>query len=107
MEQGASSQTPGYLRFTPGQPLSLWHRCVARLLVHFYYSSLKFMTPNGQRIESVGRQDTNAAASQPSQRSDGRLGIQPTFARRAVSRLGSTAALALSAVNVRGDPSRS
>lgn len=50
MEQEPSSQAAGYLRFTPGQPLSLWHRCVARLLVHFYYSSLKFMTPNGQRI---------------------------------------------------------
>lgn len=50
MEQGPFSQTPGYLRFTPGRPLSLWHRYVARLLVHFYYSSLKFFTPNGLRV---------------------------------------------------------
>lgn len=50
MEQGPSSQTPGYLRFTPGRSVSLWHRYVARLLVHFYYSSLRFFTPNGLRV---------------------------------------------------------
>ncbi|WP_431221861.1 1-acyl-sn-glycerol-3-phosphate acyltransferase [Serratia sp. L9] len=47
MEQEPSNQTPGYLRFTPGRALSHWHRYVARLLVQFYYSSLKFVTPNG------------------------------------------------------------
>lgn len=72
MEQGASSQTPGYLRFTPGQPLSLWHRCVARLLVHFYYSSLKFMTPNGQRIDPLdGKIPTLLLASHRNGATDG------------------------------------
>lgn len=53
MEQEPSGQTPGYLRFTPGQPLSLWHRYIAHLLVHFYYSSLKFFTPNGLRVATL------------------------------------------------------
>ncbi|MGF6191267.1 hypothetical protein [Serratia sp. 2723] len=72
MEQEPSSQIPGYLRFTPGQPLSLWHRCVARLLVHFYYSSLKFITPNGLPVASLdGKMPTLLLASHRNGATDG------------------------------------
>ncbi|MBC3250774.1 hypothetical protein BFS14_13835 [Serratia fonticola] len=72
MEQGPSSQTPGYLRFTPGRPVSLWHRCVAHLLVHFYYSSLKFITPNGLRVAPLdGKIPTLLLASHRNGATDG------------------------------------
>ncbi|KAA8994999.1 hypothetical protein FJU30_25555 [Affinibrenneria salicis] len=50
MKQDLSGPAAGYLRFTPGRPLSLWHRGIARLLVHFYYSSLRFVSPQGQPV---------------------------------------------------------
>lgn len=72
MEQGPSSQIPGYLRFTAGQSLSLWHRYIARLLVHFYYSSLKFITSNGLRVAPLdGKIPTLLLASHRNGATDG------------------------------------
>ncbi|MCG8707634.1 hypothetical protein JHU04_000827 [Brenneria sp. 4F2] len=50
MKPDVTRQTPDYLRFTPGRTLSLWHRGIARLLIRFYYSSLRFVTPEGKPL---------------------------------------------------------
>ncbi|QTF06960.1 glycerol acyltransferase [Brenneria izadpanahii] len=72
MKPDFSRQTPGYLQFTPGRPLSLWHRCIARLLVRFYYSSLRFVTPYGRPLASFdGETPTLLLASHRNGATDG------------------------------------
>lgn len=72
MKSDFSRQTPDYLQFTPGRPLSLWHRCIARLLVRFYYSSLRFFTPDGRRLAPLdGETPTLLLASHRNGATDG------------------------------------
>lgn len=72
MGQEPSSQIPDYLRFTPGRPLSRWYRVVAHILVYFYYSSLRFVTPTGHRCPPIsGEMPTLLIASHRNGGADG------------------------------------